>query len=753
MIFYLGHKVEGKVDDKVRIARNAKKAWEYGFNEQLDTVIISRDGTLGEIYCVCGLNIGFPQKPEHRQIKNWDKAASYQKWEREAMPAGLNSKTQLQSKFEEYIESQFYKRENGTWIYLNGKTVYLTGIYWFFLQWIRIEENYPDLRIIQNELMIFWEACKADKRCLGMIYCKNRRIGASSLAVVEQIESGTIFENKNLGIISKTGEDAKDIFDRVVTAFKRLPCFFKPETDGNKTPQKVLYFREQNGKRTKDEEIDDSNEGNNTSIKWYATAKNAMDGLRMFRTLLDESAKWLEVKFDKYWSKVKTSHIKGRIIFGKSMVVSTINPMDEGGQEFKNVYDKSDVNDRNSNDQTKSGLYKIFIPARFCMEGFFDVYGFSIVDDPNGKVITDAGDEVSIGSRTHLQNILDSLKGDPDEYNEQLRQFPDREEDAFRPSAQDCVFNILNILDQEAHNRVELEDKFDSSKTFLGNNHVERGNFAWKDGIQDTEVIWRPDPHKGRFYIDKRYHPPVSERNRKVKKQNRFDGMLSWAPATENVGCLGVDPYTVSKAADGRGSKGAIHLVTGYNTGPYPNNACLLEYIDRPDRINTFYEDVIMACVYYGMPMLPELSIGRFSTYIYDRGYRNFVLNNPFKTWNELNPEEKEFGGIPAQNLKVGEQQEYVMETYIEDYIGISQDDSNRQKGLIGNFPFTRTLMQLKDFDPKNRTKFDACISFSLAILGNGKRIKYREAVKEPTPFRNPFKTYDNSGTVSIVRN
>ena len=50
MIFYLGHKVENQVDENIRKGMNKSKQWKYGYNEQIDTVIISRDGTLGEIY-------------------------------------------------------------------------------------------------------------------------------------------------------------------------------------------------------------------------------------------------------------------------------------------------------------------------------------------------------------------------------------------------------------------------------------------------------------------------------------------------------------------------------------------------------------------------------------------------------------------------------------------------------------------------------------------------------------------------------
>lgn len=750
---YLGDKIT-VIDEQVRKGRNKVRSWTYGYHEAIDTVIISKDGTLGDVYNVCGINIGLPEKPPHKEIINWDKTQANQIWKREELPEGLDKKSWKQARFKEYIADQFTKRDQGVWIYLNGIPVYLTGTYWFFIQWTAIEEGYPALRIIQNELMIFWEACKADKRCFGMVYVKNRRIGASSMAVAELLETGTIYDEKKLGIISKTGEDASEIFDRVVTAFNKLPQFFRPKTEGTSRPKKVLSFNEEakKGRGKEDEEEDDEN--SNTSIKWYPTAKNSMDGRKMFRTLIDEAGKWETVSFDRYWPVVKTSHKKGRVIAGKAMVVSTVNHMDSGGREYKNIWDGSDALERDGNDQTRSGLYRIFIPAKYCLEGFFDKYGFSIVDDPKEPVLADDGEYVKIGASTYLKNTREALKADPEDYNEEVRQFPNTSKEAFRESSNDCDFNLNHLLEQIEHNENELGDRWStttkesaSGSVFLGNDEVERGNFHWKDGIQDTEVIWKPDNERGRFYIAKKCHPSDEYRNKKEKKT--IHGVLAWAPCNEHIGCGGVDPYNRSKTVDGRGSKGSIHISTKYNTGPFPNNAYILEYIDRPLKVEHFYEDVIMAHVYFGMPFLAELSSEKFSQYILDRGYRHFSKNNPFKRWDELGPAEQEYGGVPAQDAKTGEQQFYAVEAYIEDHIGVARSETHRPIGNMGYMPFTRTLMQWKDVDTTKRTKYDAYISSSLSLLGNQSRIK-KEAPPPPKAISIPYARFNNKeGLVS----
>ena len=64
-------------------AKNKNKSWSYGYDKEHDIVIISRDGTLGEIYEVNGLRIGLPLKP-----KKIDKGSGM--WESHEYPKELS---------------------------------------------------------------------------------------------------------------------------------------------------------------------------------------------------------------------------------------------------------------------------------------------------------------------------------------------------------------------------------------------------------------------------------------------------------------------------------------------------------------------------------------------------------------------------------------------------------------------------------------------------------------------------------------
>lgn len=739
-IKYLGQKVE-VMNERLRFTKNSEKSWEYGYNHQYDMVVISKDGTLGDVYEIAGIKIGLPNAPETKDIFKSSEKAKEQVWERTELPKGLTEHN-WETLYDDYVSEQFRYRLDGYWVMINGQKIYLTGTYWYFLQWIKIEGDYNNYRAIQNEFMIFWEACKADNRCYGVIYGKNRRMGATSLGVAELTETGSAIEDKFLGIISKAGKpDAKDIFDRCVTSFKRLPAFFKPMTDGQTTPKTELVFKEPSRKRKKGETVTEGS-GLNTTVKWFNTALNSMDGMPVYRVLLDEAGKWSDVPFDKYWRIIRTSMTKGRRIFGKAMCISTINHWDKGGKQFFDVWKDSDIKERDLNGQTLSGLYKLFIPARYCMEGFYDIYGNSIVEDVKEGILSDVGDKIYIGSVSYLRNKLAKLKKDPEKLYEELRQFPDTERDMFRRSSDECFFNAAKIQEQIEHNTYELEEDD------YGNKAIERGNFVWKDGIKDSEVVWKPDPKNGRFWLASGCHPNEELRN---KKEMVFkNGLYAWSPSNPQLGSIGIDPFNRSKTSDGRGSDGAIHLLTRYNALGFPNNAFILEYIARPKKIEIFYEDCIMCMVYFGVPILPELSSDRFSAYIIERGYRHFVLTNPYKLWKDLTPTEKEMGGVNAQGAEFREAQFQAVNTYIEDYIGIAIDDSNRSIGEMGFMPFTRTLEDWLNTDPDKRTDHDAYISSSLAIIANQGHVK--KDVQKAAPIKMPFKRFDNSGNISVMR-
>ena len=196
---------------------------------------------------------------------------------------------------------------------------------------------------------------------------------------------------------------------------------------------------------------------------------------------------------------------------------------------------------------------------------------------------------------------------------------------------------------------------------------------------------------------------------------------------------------------DGEGSKGALHGLTRFSMEDAPANSFFLEYLSRPPTAEIFFEDVLMALVFYGMPILAENNKPRLLYYLRRRGYRGFSMNRPDKIWNKLSTAEKEVGGIPNSSEDIKQAHAAAIEMYIQDHVGIKQD------GTFGDLYFNELLNDWSRFDINKRTKHDASISSGLAIMANNRHL-YRPNAKVEKPKLNiNVSKYSNTGTNSQI--
>ena len=56
--------IENHVPKTVLSKKNKAKSWTYGYDDKYDMVVISRDGTIGDIYLIEGLRVAIPLVPE-----------------------------------------------------------------------------------------------------------------------------------------------------------------------------------------------------------------------------------------------------------------------------------------------------------------------------------------------------------------------------------------------------------------------------------------------------------------------------------------------------------------------------------------------------------------------------------------------------------------------------------------------------------------------------------------------------------------
>ena len=164
---------------------------------------------------------------------------------------------------------------------------------------------------------------------------------------------------------------------------------------------------------------------------------------------------------------------------------STVNELSTGGGEnFKKIWDDSNIEEKDGNGRTRSGLYSYFTPAYDGYEGFINEYGISEIKK----------------AKKFLDNKREAISGDTIKLSEEKRQRPFSVDEAFRSDANKSIFDVEKIYQQLDYIEVT-------------NNLTTKGSFIWKNGQKDTEVMWIPDKN-GRWNVSW-----LPDKN----KQNSFD--------------------------------------------------------------------------------------------------------------------------------------------------------------------------------------------------------------------------------------
>lgn len=695
----------------------ANKYHKEWYDKKNDAVMICPKGTAGEVITLDDLKIALPKQPAKSRIKFSKLKKKDQFWKREPIPKGLTPKNV--NNFTEYILEQFRLRREGMWFMNNGDPVYLTGSFWFALQWGKMLDNggYMDFKYAQLDMSYHIEACAQDPRSLGQFFLKSRRTGFTYLIIfMRLLNMATGTKNGRLGMMSKSEDDVNEAFKKFSYAFLELPFFFQPVVKGKPDSLNGLFFGKpsdttKEAKLAKDTSAD---EYLSTEIDSRPTKNDSYDGAKLNEFLGDEYGK-LKKPADciEHFGTIKPAMMPSGRVVGKAWIGSTVGALDKGGENFRTIDNMSKSSERSDlTGNTVSGLYSFFLPAHKNQEICTDIYGKCWEHTPPKGTIDVHGGEIKFGSIDFLKDKAEEARKKSDKaLNAHYRAEPMTREHAYRDKSDECQFNINKLYEQMDHN-----ESLEQHELYV------TGNFAWKKGIKDTEVEFHPNDN-GRFRLA--WLPSMADDTKGLINNTLVKGSRVYPLNT--FGYLASDPFSVRSAVGGQGSSGAIHGFCSEAIGNLQKNDCFLEYLCRPKTEDIFFEDVVMAMHFYGIMILPELNRVDLCRYIRNRGYRPFVVNRLDRHDNKLTPHEKEYGGQQMSGTSILEDHLSAINSYIEYHIGVAgRDNAYRSEGEIGRFPFNETLIDWKAFNPDKRTKHDASISSGLGIMVINKN-KYKE--------------------------
>lgn len=573
--------------------------------------------------------------PDIRTINGYGLPPEEQKFKRTKVPKRLRileeeiedieeiekflEKNQIEYRDEiDYIEREWQRRDNGYWFFNNGIPTYITGTNYLYIAHWEIDIGLPNYRSRDRKVFLFLNFCDKDELCLGTVYPKHRREGATHKAQVWMYDYISTHTRSYGGIQSATEGHAKDVFRiHLVYGWKSLPFFFKPKFEGTTNPKTELSFNEPSVRVSKGKMSSRKKDYLGSMINFKSSDTKAYDSRKLHRFHNDESGKTTEIDVSERHDVVRECHMDGTKIIGKSFHTSTVEEMEKGGGvNFKKICDGSHYSHsdkrykRDKNGMTVSGMYLLFIPAQ---DG--------LVVDEYGNSDTKAGLEIIENRR---QALIDS--GSYEKLSSYIRKYPTSYKECWRGDATKCKFNI----------RI-LEERLDEFK--FGNKYVTRGNFIWKDGIiggitdrinkvfRQGRVIFQPHA-EGRFEVSYLF-PNPAESNAYFMRDNIM------YPLNDIKFSGGSDPFKFkttksSNRSDGAGAvfrKRDLSVDTpDRDINEWTTNRFICTYQHRSREKYEYCEDMLLMSLYYGFQMVTEVNVPAVWEHFDDRGYPGYLF-------------------------------------------------------------------------------------------------------------------------------
>jgi len=612
--------------------------------------------------------------------------------------------------------------QDGYWCYIRGVLTWIPP--WMYLglnYWMPASETatgHLEYRDRQRRILFYmWNVFQHQKE-LGVVYLKGRRDGATMWMHLMAFWFVSRASDQFVGLSASDLRLSEENFDEFLSdPMKRLPDWLVPLHTPNKSD---LTLRK---KETMVGAVSAAESGKGGRVRLRALTRRGFDGKRVNFLFPDESGKWTSVDVWSWWLKQqKTLMSKGKRI-GFAVFPTTTEEIEEGGKEFKKLWDNSDITTKKEGKYptTFSKLMTLFIPAYDGLPGWVGPYGESIIEHPDDEqwewmLKDNPKDAERIGAREFLEREANQCleTGDESALWEIKRQNPFSPSEAFSSLNQNCPFDttILQNLKMMA-DTPEIKEL------------VRRGYFYWLDIKSKTQVAWRDDKNGP---IERTWEPRVDM----INKIKNIRGIKY--PLNTKVGVLGVDPYNKANVKS-KGSKMAVHGKLFFNydyeklnathkekykvemPGYWPTPSIFLRYVYRSTDMSYDLDQLLMAAHYYSMPIAIENNTSEnLKNHFIQRNMGGFLMTEA-QILNVDNPSHSEMetigiftgseaGGNDVPRLGSSYHNDFLRGTgiYLHEFTYDIWEQPRR-------YPFLESIQDNMNFNISERTQYDATMS------------------------------------------
>lgn len=625
------------------------------------------------------ITVHLPTPPRWNEITGYDLTPEKQFFPYPEIPEQIT---------EDFLQSEVEKLNGGFWFFNGGRLEYISDTHYMYLSYWRDKGKLMRFVDAQRDVFLWWMQIERLPNMAGGNLATNRRFGKSNIAnciLYKRTTSGTY---RRGGMQSKTNADVKTLFSKLVSSWTQLPEFLKPVDSGESRPATTLDFSEPRKRSTKDPQKI-YGDALNSSIDHRASVEEAYDGEELFTMEDDECGKAVEVNTDTRYYTYRFCLQKGSAITGKCIRTTTVEDMEKkGGKNFKKTWDASRMSTLNEKTRrTESYLTNLLIPADYGYLGEHPVTGVKFVDE-HGYSNREA-------AREFILSLWEKLEGE--DLTKAQQKDPLNERHMWQQK------NFGGCFDNELlqYQLDYLERTNDREEDNAPSNLVRRVTF-YRD---ESGVHWRGDPN-GNCEMVWDFPNPTDTNKRKTSI-----GGFSM-PANEESFVIGVDPIGATITTGSEKSQAVAYVLRkGDVTDPENSGLMVLRYAPPRSSIRfkgDFHKYIMMLCEYYSCKANYESNIDDYYEKFIEEGFKHFVMWRPKCTIDPMRTNVKTKYGTPSNDAFALLKQTDIADQYI--------------KTRYHKIYFVHLVRQLINFDPEDRTHFDDCIAFFMALVGGFER-------------------------------